>query len=64
MFDKFVMLMVGYFVVTLIHALARNHHRKRTKSAADWILILSRLNNCFKAKRAVWMEDAVEKNVF
>ncbi|XP_029036899.1 vacuole membrane protein 1-like isoform X1 [Osmia bicornis bicornis] len=31
LFDKFVMLMVCYFLVTIIHALARNYHRKRTK---------------------------------
>ncbi|OXU28984.1 hypothetical protein TSAR_002361 [Trichomalopsis sarcophagae] len=35
LFDKFVMLMVCYFLVTIIHALARNHHRRRTKSSAD-----------------------------
>ncbi|XP_014205339.1 vacuole membrane protein 1 [Copidosoma floridanum] len=35
LFDKFVMLMVCYFLVTIIHALARNHHRRRTKSSTD-----------------------------
>ncbi|KAG7210301.1 hypothetical protein KM043_011843 [Ampulex compressa] len=35
LFDKFVMLMVCYFLVTIIHALARNHHRRRTKAATD-----------------------------
>lgn len=34
-FDKFVMLMVCYFLVTIVHALARNHHRRRTKKSAD-----------------------------
>lgn len=35
LFDKFVMLMVCYFLVTIIHALARNYHRKRTKECID-----------------------------
>ncbi|XP_011498060.1 PREDICTED: vacuole membrane protein 1-like isoform X2 [Ceratosolen solmsi marchali] len=35
LFDKFVMLMVCYFLVTIIHALARNHHRRRTKLSTD-----------------------------
>ncbi|XP_076160233.1 vacuole membrane protein 1 isoform X1 [Ptiloglossa arizonensis] len=35
LFDKFVMLMVGYFLVTIIHSLARNYHRKRTKISTD-----------------------------
>ncbi|KAK0099040.1 hypothetical protein PV326_008354 [Microctonus aethiopoides] len=35
LFDKFVMVMVCYFLVTIIHALARNHHRRRTKSSTD-----------------------------
>ncbi|KAL7287637.1 hypothetical protein TKK_0018280 [Trichogramma kaykai] len=35
LFDKFVMLMVCYFLVTIIHALARNHHRRRTKASTD-----------------------------
>ncbi|KAI4494837.1 hypothetical protein M0804_001038 [Polistes exclamans] len=35
LFDKFVILMVCYFLVTIIHALARNHHRRRVKSSAD-----------------------------
>ena len=35
LFDKFVMLMVCYFLVTIIHALARNHHRRRAKTSAD-----------------------------
>ncbi|XP_033326567.1 vacuole membrane protein 1 isoform X2 [Megalopta genalis] len=35
LFDKFVMLMVCYFLVTIIHALARNYHRKRTKLSTD-----------------------------
>ncbi|XP_011884002.1 PREDICTED: vacuole membrane protein 1-like isoform X1 [Vollenhovia emeryi] len=35
MFDKFVTLMVCYFLVTIVHALARNHHRRRTKPSID-----------------------------
>lgn len=35
LFDKFVMLMVCYFLITIIHALARNHHRRQTKTATD-----------------------------
>nr|XP_050848941.1 vacuole membrane protein 1-like isoform X1 [Vespula vulgaris] len=35
LFDKFVILMVCYFLVTIIHALARNHHRRRVKSSTD-----------------------------
>ncbi|RLU22430.1 hypothetical protein DMN91_004708 [Ooceraea biroi] len=35
LFDKFVMLMVCYFLVTIIHTLARNHHRRRTKPSID-----------------------------
>ncbi|KAL0108747.1 hypothetical protein PUN28_014110 [Cardiocondyla obscurior] len=35
LFDKFVMLMVCYFLVTIVHALARNHHRRRTKTSID-----------------------------
>ncbi|XP_033343698.1 vacuole membrane protein 1-like isoform X1 [Bombus vosnesenskii] len=35
LFDKFVMLMICYFLVTIIHALARNYHRKRTKECTD-----------------------------
>ncbi|XP_057323596.1 helicase POLQ-like isoform X4 [Microplitis mediator] len=35
LFDKFVILMVCYFLITIIHALARNHHRRRTKSCVD-----------------------------
>ncbi|XP_043275660.1 vacuole membrane protein 1 isoform X2 [Venturia canescens] len=35
LFDKFVMLMVIYFLKTIIEALARNHHRRRAKSSAD-----------------------------
>ncbi|KAH0944457.1 hypothetical protein HN011_005203 [Eciton burchellii] len=35
LFDKFVMLMVCYFLVTIIHTLARNHHRRRTKPSVD-----------------------------
>lgn len=35
LFDKFVTIMVCYFLVTIIHALARNHHRRRTKPAID-----------------------------
>ncbi|XP_058791700.1 vacuole membrane protein 1 isoform X2 [Phymastichus coffea] len=35
LFDKFVILMVCYFLVTIIHALARNHHRRRTKASSD-----------------------------
>lgn len=35
LFDKFVMLMVCYFLVTIIHALARNYHRKRTKQSIE-----------------------------
>ncbi|XP_024939607.1 vacuole membrane protein 1 isoform X2 [Cephus cinctus] len=35
LFDKFVMIMVCYFLVTIIHALARNHHRRRTKPSSD-----------------------------
>ncbi|XP_029177574.1 vacuole membrane protein 1-like [Nylanderia fulva] len=35
LFDKFVTVMVCYFLVTIIHALARNHHRRRTKPSID-----------------------------
>ncbi|CAL1687554.1 unnamed protein product [Lasius platythorax] len=35
LFDKFVTIMVCYFLVTIIHALARNHHRRRTKPSID-----------------------------
>lgn len=35
LFDKFVMMMVCYFVITIIHALARNHHRRRAKTSSD-----------------------------
>lgn len=35
LFDKFVIVMVCYFLVTIIHALARNHHRRRTKPSID-----------------------------
>ncbi|XP_015111193.1 vacuole membrane protein 1 isoform X1 [Diachasma alloeum] len=35
LFEKFVMLMLCYFLITIIHALARNHHRRRTKPSAD-----------------------------
>ncbi|OAD57701.1 Vacuole membrane protein 1 [Eufriesea mexicana] len=35
LFDKFVILMVCYFLVTIIHALARNYHRKRTKQCTN-----------------------------
>lgn len=35
LFDKFVMLMVCYFLITIIHTLARNHHRRRTKPSID-----------------------------
>ncbi|XP_077254549.1 vacuole membrane protein 1 isoform X2 [Temnothorax americanus] len=35
LFDKFVTLMVCYFLVTIVHALARNHHRRRTKPSVD-----------------------------
>lgn len=35
LFDKFVILMVCYFLVTIIHALARNHHRRRVKTSTD-----------------------------
>lgn len=35
LFDKIVTFMVCYFLVTIIHALARNHHRRRTKPSVD-----------------------------
>ncbi|XP_011302903.1 vacuole membrane protein 1 isoform X2 [Fopius arisanus] len=35
LFEKFVMLMICYFLITIIHALARNHHRRRTKPSMD-----------------------------
>ncbi|XP_012525408.1 vacuole membrane protein 1 isoform X1 [Monomorium pharaonis] len=35
LFDKFVTLMVCYFLMTIVHSLARNHHRRRTKPAID-----------------------------
>ncbi|KAL6256539.1 hypothetical protein P5V15_012650 [Pogonomyrmex californicus] len=35
LFDSFVILMVLYFLMTLVHALARNHHRRRTKPSID-----------------------------
>lgn len=35
LFDKFVILMVCYFLVTIIHELARNYHRKRNKRCTD-----------------------------
>ncbi|XP_034937210.1 vacuole membrane protein 1 isoform X2 [Chelonus insularis] len=35
LFDKFVCLMVCYFLVTIVHALARNHHRRRIKASLD-----------------------------
>ncbi|XP_066603758.1 vacuole membrane protein 1 isoform X2 [Prorops nasuta] len=35
LFDKFVIVMVCYFLITIIHALARNHYRRRLKPASD-----------------------------
>ncbi|XP_011172439.1 vacuole membrane protein 1 isoform X1 [Solenopsis invicta] len=35
LFDKFVTLMVCYFLVSIVHSLAQNHHRRRTKPAID-----------------------------
>ncbi|XP_044598663.1 vacuole membrane protein 1-like isoform X1 [Cotesia glomerata] len=35
LFDKFVILMCLFFLTTIIHALARNHHRKRSKPRVD-----------------------------
>ncbi|XP_012288002.1 vacuole membrane protein 1 isoform X2 [Orussus abietinus] len=35
LFDKFVILMVCYFLVTIIHELARSHKRRRTKASSD-----------------------------
>lgn len=35
LFDKFVMMMICYFLVTIIHTLARNHHRRRTKPSIN-----------------------------
>ncbi|CAL7937365.1 unnamed protein product [Xylocopa violacea] len=35
LFDKFVLLMICYFLVTIIHALARNYYRKRSRQCID-----------------------------